>query len=171
MDFVMEKARVCEAEAVAALIQSVWDEMEHKEWYVADNAEYTAEKLNTGKGIVYKALEQETGVMAAVFMATYPGDGEENLGREIGLSGEELQKVAHMESIAILPEYRGNRLQYRMMQVAEQELKDSGYRYLMCTVHPENHYSRENILRQGYHVVTTKEKYGGYLRDILLKEI
>lgn len=87
------------------------------------------------------------------------------------LSGEALHQVAHMDSVAILPEYRGMGLQYRMMQVAEKELKDAGYRYLMCTVHPKNRYSRENILRQSYRVVATKEKYGGYLRDILLKEI
>ena len=169
MEFLLEKALVCEAEAVADLIQNVWDQMEQKEWYVADNAEYTSRMLSTGKGVVYKALETST--MAAVFMVTFPGTGEENLGREIGLAEEELPKVAHMESMAILPEFRGNRLQYRMMQAAEEELRASGYRYLMCTVHPENRYSRDNVLRQGYHVVATKEKYGGYLRDILLKEI
>lgn len=41
----------------------------------------------------------------------------------------------------------------------------------MCTVHPENYYSRNNVIRQGYEVVLTKEKYGGYIRDILLKKL
>ena len=76
-----------------------------------------------------------------------------------------------MDTAAVLPEYRGQKLQYRLMQMAEEELKKEGLRYLMCTVHPQNRYSRENVLRQGYEVAATKEKYGGYLRDILLKRL
>ncbi|HBG12936.1 MAG TPA: hypothetical protein DDX68_16840 [Clostridium sp.] len=58
-----------------------------------------------------------------------------------------------------------------MMKTAEEELRKQGYRYLMCTVHPENRYSKNNIIKQGYQVVLTKEKYGGYVRDILLKKL
>lgn len=76
-----------------------------------------------------------------------------------------------MDSAAVRAEYRGNRLQYILMQEAEQELRTMGYRYLMCTVHPDNHFSRENVLRQGYRVMKTTEKYGGFIRDILLKEL
>lgn len=171
MEFLMKQAEISEAEDVARLIQDVWERMEQKDWYVADNAEYTAGMMRSGKGIVYKAVEPMTGTMAAVFMVTFPGDGEENLGRDIGLSGGELERVVHMESMAVLPEYRGNHLQRRMMQAAETGLKDAGYRYLMGTVHPDNQFSRNNFLSQGYQIVMTKEKYGGYLRDIFLKEI
>lgn len=39
----------------------------------------------------------------------------------------------------------------------------------MCTVHPDNCYSRDNIVSQGYESVAVKEKYGGYVREIFLK--
>ena len=73
--------------------------------------------------------------------------------------------------MAILPEYRGMRLQAILMEAAEQELAVKGYRYMMCTVHPDNSFSRNNMVRQGYRAVCRKEKYGGRIRDVMLKEL
>lgn len=171
MEFLIERADPLDYLIMADVIQSVWQQIEQKDWFVADDSEYTRHTLTEGNGIGYKAFEAESGTLAGVFIAALPGDREENLGRDIGLSQEELGKVAHMESVAILPEYRGNGLQYILMKTAEEELRKQGFRHLMCTVHPENKYSRNNMIKQGYRVVLTKEKYGGYLRDILLKEI
>lgn len=171
MEFLIERADPSDYLIMADVIQSVWQQIEQKDWFVADDSEYTRHSLTEGNGIGYKAFEADSGALAGVFIATLPGDREENLGRDIGLSQEELGKVAHMESVAILPEYRGNGLQYILMKTAEDELRKQGCRHLMCTVHPENKYSRNNMIKQGYQVVLTKEKYGGYLRDILLKEI
>ncbi|MBE7720990.1 GNAT family N-acetyltransferase [Lacrimispora indolis] len=171
MEFLIERADPSDYLIMADVIQSVWQQIEQKDWFVADDSEYTRHTLTEGNGIGYKAFEAESGTLAGVFIAALPGDREENLGRDIGLSQEELGKVAHMESVAILPEYRGNGLQYILMKTAEEELRKQGFRHLMCTVHPENKYSRNNMIKQGYRVVLTKEKYGGYLRDILLKEI
>jgi ribosomal protein S18 acetylase RimI-like enzyme len=169
MKFKIIEASERDTDRITALISSVWEEMEQKEWFVADNADYTREMLRSGKGIGYMAIEEETGALAGVFMAVFPGDSEENLGRDADLPREELSKVAHMDSVAVLREYRGNHLQYRLMQEAEQRLIKKGYRYLMCTIHPENQYSMQNAVEQGYRVVALKEKYGGYLRNILLK--
>ena len=171
MEFRIEKALEADYREMAWLIQKVWDSLANKEWFAADNAEYTYGILAEGKGLGYKAVEAETGALAGVFMVTFPGKDEENLGYDIGLPEKELDLVAHMDSAAILPEYRGNHLQYQMMQEAEADLRERGFRYLMCTVHPENSYSRDNVLRQGYEVMATKEKYGGYLRDILMKQV
>lgn len=171
MEFLIQRAIKEDYQVFADLIDSVWQQIERKDWFVADNADYTYRMLQEGNGIGYKALEKESGILAGVFMVTFPGSSEVNLGRDIGLLEEEWKKVAHMESIAVLPDYRGNGLQYQLMQTAEEELSVQGYRYLMCTVHPDNAFSKNNIIKQGYQVVLTKEKYGGYLRDILLKKL
>ncbi len=171
MQFLIEKAVLEDYLIVADVIQSVWQQIQQKDWFVADDSEYTCHMLIEGNGIGYKAFEKDSGALAGVFLAALPGNGEENLGRDIGLPEMELGKVAHMETIAILPEYRGNGLQHSLMKTAEEELRKQGYRYLMCTVHPENRYSKNNIINQGYQVVLTKEKYGGYVRDILLKKL
>ncbi|ADL05594.1 GNAT family N-acetyltransferase [Lacrimispora saccharolytica] len=171
MNFLIERAVHEDYQIMADVIQSVWRQIERKDWFVADDSEYTCHTLQEGNGIGYKAFEMETNALAGVLIASLPGKGEENLGWDIGMAEEELGRVAHMESVAILPKYRGNGLQHTLMKIAEEELRNHGYRYLMCTVHPENKFSKNNMIKQGYQVVLTKEKYGGYLRDILYKEL
>lgn len=171
MEFSIERAVTHDFQALADVINTVWDQIEIKDWFVADNSENIYDLLQKENGIGYKAIVKDSGNLAGIFVVTFPGKQEENLGRDIGLPEEELEKVAHMESIAILPEYRGNGLQYSLMQAAEKELRQRGYGYLMCTIHPDNVYSINNAVRQGYEVVMTKEKYGGFIRDILLKKI
>ena len=41
----------------------------------------------------------------------------------------------------------------------------------MCTIHPDNIYSMQNALKLGYKNILTKEKYGGKIRAIMLKEV
>lgn len=171
MEFIIERARKEDAKEIAEVIWNVWEEMEEKQWFVVDSKEYTCKILMEERAIAYKAVEKENGKIAGIFTVIFPGILEENLGNDIGLNREELEKVAHMESAAILPIYRGNGLQYHLMQAAEIDLAKKGYHYLMCTIHPDNKFSKDNVMRQGYRIVKTTEKYGGYMRHILLKRI
>ena len=171
MNLIIEKAVPADYQMFADIIQSVWDGMEQKDWFMADNADYTYEMLSSRQGCGYKAVDRDTGKTAGVFMTVIPGLDESNLGYDIGLTREQLLKTAHMDSVAILPEYRGQRLQCRLMQEAEKDLKEQGICYLLCTVHPENRYSRDNVLKQGYTFVTRKKKYNGNIRDILMKRL
>lgn len=171
MEFEIKKASEEDYEEIAALIASVWQQLEEKDWFVADNADYTYHMLKKGNGIGFKAVEKASRRLAGVFLITFPGTSEENLGRDIGMEEEKLCRVAHMDSVAVLPEYRGNGLQLRLMQRGEEELRRLGYSYLMCTVHPDNIYSKENVIRQGYQAAAKKEKYGGYVREIFLKTL
>lgn len=171
VDFRIERADPGDYQIFADIIGAVWEGLDKKEWFVADNAEYTYKMLATGRGIGYKAVDIRRNKTAGVFLVTKPGTGDENLGYDAGLGEEELPLVAHMDSAAVLPEYRGHRLQYRLMQAAEKDLREDGFKYLMCTVHPDNCYSRKNVIRQGYEPVMLKEKYGGFVREIFLKRI
>lgn len=171
MNFVIEKAVCADYQLFADIIQSVWDSMEQKDWFMADNADYTYHMLSTGQGTGYKAIHKDTKQVAGVFMTTIPGLDESNLGYDIGFSKSQLLETAHMDSVAILPEYRGQSLQLRLMQEGEKDLKEQGFHYLLCTIHPENQYSRNNALKQGYEFVLQKRKYNGNIRDILMKRI
>ncbi|MBS5956494.1 MAG: GNAT family N-acetyltransferase [Clostridiales bacterium] len=171
MEFSIERAYLNDSQVLSEIIESAFREIERKEWFVADDSESIRCLIKEEKGIAYKAVERNTGEVAGVLIAAMYGMGEENLGHDIGLAKEELKTVAHMESVAVLPKYRGYGLQYSLMQEAQKELVLRGFRYLMCTIHPDNFYSKSNAVRQGYEVVMTKEKYGGYIRDILLKKL
>jgi len=171
MDFKIEKALPKDYKLFADIIQSVWEAMDQKEWFMADNADYTYHMLFSGKGTGYKAIEQHSKKAAGVFLATVPGISPENMGYDIGLTENELPLVAHMDSVAILPQYRGRRLQYRLMQAAEADLRKQGFHCLLCTVHPDNLYSRNNVISQGYQSIAVKEKYGGHIREIFMKRL
>ncbi len=169
--FVIEHAGAEDVVEFARILKIIWDGMEHQEWFLIDGEEYVSNILTTDAGIGYKAVDETTGNTAGLFMVSLPGLGKANLGYDVGFTEEQILKTAVMDSAAILPEYRGHHLQYRLMQTAEAELKELGYRYLTSTVHPGNHASHNTLTRQGYRVVATKEKYGGLIRDILLKEL
>ncbi len=76
-----------------------------------------------------------------------------------------------MDSAAVLPAFRGFHLQRRLMKTAEEELQREGFRYLCCTVHPDNKSSLQSVLSQGYRIAKTCEKYGGFPRHILIREL
>ena len=122
------------------------------------------------RGLLYLAVDEE-GKAGAMFFVILPGAHPDNLGYDLGMEEEKLKLCAMMDTAAVLPEFRGHYLQYKMMQHAEGDLRQIGYRYLLCTVHPENVFSRSNVMKQGYQKMLTKEKYGGFLRDIWMKNI
>lgn len=167
----IKKATVEDLNEIMDLIQLVHAQMENPKWYVIDDQKYYEFYLKEGNGIGYKAVDSKTGKIAGIFIAIIPKHEDLNLGYDIGFSKEKADKSVIMDTVAVLPEYRGHNLQYRTMMAAEQELKDLGYRYLLCTVHPENRFSLRNVQKQGYEIMATKEKYGGFLRHILLKAI
>ena len=186
MDFEIRKCGKEDIDTIVGLIQTVYEQMEQKEWFAADNSEYTRKMLAEGRGTAWMAVEKKSGQPAGVFMTAIPfppgemiseqegnaqEDYEENLGRDIGLPESELGKVAHMDSAAVLPSFRGFHLQRRLMKTAEEELQREGFRYLCCTVHPDNKSSLQSVLSQGYRIAKTCEKYGGFPRHILVREL
>ncbi len=163
------RAQEADADEIGQLIRKVYDGMEHKEWFAADAESYIRGMLSSDSAVTYKALESRTGEMAGILNAYLPGDSGENMGHDVGFSLEQCRLSAHMDTMAVLPEYRGHHLQYQMLLRAERDLYDLGCRYFFATVHPDNHASKNTMLRLGYKEMATKEKYGGYLRNIMLK--
>lgn len=171
MEFEIRIAKIEDLEEAAAITGYVWESLPNREWYVPDTLE-KLKKLFIQKRITcYLAVEKEKNVAAGIFIVDKPGENRDNLGYDIGFSREERNKTVHMDSVAVLPEYRGQGLQKKMMHQAERDLRQQGICWLLCTVHPDNSYSLNNLLRQGYEIAATKKKYGGYWRHILQKKI
>ena len=132
------------------IVNKVDQKMNIPEWFVAEPYEEFDFWMKEERGLLYLAVDEE-GKAGAMFFGILPG--------------------AHPDKAAVLPEFRGHHLQYEMMQHAEVDLRQMGYQYLLCTVHPKNVFSRSNVMKQGYQKMLTKEKYGGFLRDIWMKNI
>ena len=78
--------------------------------------------------------------------------------------------------MSVMEEARRNTLnpewfQGRMLEAAEKLLDKNRFYYLMCTIHPDNKFSRHNMESHGYEVKKTAFCYGGLPRCILLKSL
>lgn len=137
-------------------------------WYCADDENYVRKHLHEN-GFILKA--KADGCLAGFLIVRFPKDAGDNLGSYVRLTKEERQYVAHMESVAVSPDYRGNKLQRCLMAEGEKNLKDTQYKYLMGTAHPENIYSVNNFLQLDYEIVAEDNKYGGRPGYVFFKKI
>ncbi len=168
-DIMYRQATSDDAEEIHSLMLQVYNNLGDKSIYVCDDLDYVRSCLSGG-GFGVVACNKEKKIVGS-FIMRYPGDSADNLGRDIGLPEEELCKVVHMESAVVLPEYRGNGIQQKMLCYAEELIDKGRYRYFMSTVSPDNPASFRSLEKNGYRHILTKEKYGGLMRRIYMKDI
>jgi len=181
-EFLFRLANVSDIPMIVQLMTQVKKAMPQKEWFVDDNAEYLQHLLN-GHGFILLAKEALTQHLAAFFMVKFPGLSKDNLGYHLGFSEEELAQCVHMDSCVVHPDFRGQHLQSRLAALAEQHIQEYmttpakqqiqqiPYRYLLATVHPDNCYSLNSMLRCGYRIMKETYLYGGLPRIIIMKEL
>lgn len=156
-------------EEIEYIMRTAWDTTENKDWYVTDDSTFLERHIEE-EGYILKYTSGEA--IAGFLVVRHPGLAEDNLGRYLpDWTEKKSEQVAHMESAAVLPEFRGQKIQQKLLLSAEEQERKSGINYLMATVHPDNLYSRRNLEQLGYMEVTEVEKYGGLRRKILCKKL
>lgn len=161
------KGTALDIDAFISLLHIVRSGMDHAEWFYLDPPEEIREMIANGSLEFWTA--KDNGAMAAAFSVIHPGLSDLNYGYDLGLSEKDLLRVVNMDTIAVLPVYRGRGLQYALMQRAESDVCSDGDKILLCTVHPDNCYSLKNILAQGYTIQRNLAKYNS-VRYILRKD-
>ncbi|MGN0330627.1 MAG: GNAT family N-acetyltransferase [Kineothrix sp.] len=167
-DFLIRRAGPEDAASIHRIMVEAAEALEDKDLYVCDDLAYVEQHIQDS-GFAVAACDADGKIVAGLILR-YPGSAEDNLGYDIGLPLAELGKVVHMESAVVLPAYRGNHLQEKMLRYAEELIDKSVYSYFMATVSPDNPASRICLERNGYRHVATREKYGGLIRHICLKK-
>ena len=157
-----------DTEPFIQLMASVRGSMEHKEWLYLDSPDEVRKMMRDGTMSLWVAVDGER--IVGAFDVLYPKLESFNYGYTTGLSEEELLQVVNMDTVVVDPAYRGMGLQQRLLQCAQMELAQTGKHILMCTVHPQNLYSLNNVLSQGYTICKTVEMYGS-VRHVLWKNI
>lgn len=172
MKFELRPARPADVKAIMQVMADAMANLQHPEWFVPDDAVYMAEHISGPKGFCLVAEEKTTGALAAYFTVKLAGTAPDALGWQLGMSEEELNTTAQMDSCCVAPPYQGNGLEGKLLLMAEDTLRGSRYRHLLATVHPDNAASLYTGLHRGYtiaanHVIC----YGDKVRDILYNEL
>ncbi len=158
---------------VVQMQEQVRRNMRHKSWFMLDTGE-EIEAMLKGGGALFGALNQHGEMIAARYISQ-PGDSASNLANDVALDIP-LNEVAVLESTVVSPDYRGNRLQGIMTQVAIKHIERQGLRHLFCTVAPQNIFSLYNVMSSGLKIRALKKKYGttehdGVWRFILHRDL
>ncbi|HHK5558653.1 GNAT family N-acetyltransferase [Bacillus cereus] len=124
-----------------------------------------------GNGMMIGAFIQNE--LIAFRALLVPPIDEEHLGLDIGIAESELHRVIYQEISNVHPNCRGNGMQKILATVIMDELQneDSKYDYVCCTVAPFNIPSLKDKFAQGMAIAALKEKYGGNLRYVFVKEL
>ncbi len=125
---------------------------------------------------LFKSERSVIGVIADGNLIAYslifvPGKEGENLGRDVGLPEEELERVAHLQASVVHPAYRGNGLQKRMGAAHLRVIKEMGFEHVLCTVSPKNPFSLRNIFSNGFVIRGLKPKFEGAWRYIMYRNL
>ncbi|WP_214328501.1 GNAT family N-acetyltransferase [Bacillus paranthracis] len=124
-----------------------------------------------GNGMMIGAfIENELIAFRALLV---PPIDDEHLGLDIGIPERELHRVIYQEISNVHPNWRGNGMQKILATVIMNELQkeDSKYDYVCCTVAPFNIPSLKDKFAQGMEIAALKEKYGGSMRYVFVKEL
>jgi len=168
MSVTIKKGTSSDVGALVDLLCAVRETMPVKEWFYVDTPEEFCHQMDEGIMELWLATDEDR--IVGAFDLLVPGLREINYGYALGFTKEELLRVVNMDSVAVDPEYQGQGIQRKLLQTAEDWLKEQGNRILLCTIHPDNCYSLQNGLKLGYEIQKQLPVYGS-VRYILRKDI
>ena len=111
----------------------------------------------------------EGNLLVAIGMLYVPQCIEEDHFHDLDLQGN--YKSANQKLFLVREGYRGQGLQRQLIREVEKIAVSQGYNLLCTTVAPNNTFSINNFLKEGYIYAKTEEKYGGLLRNLYYKVV
>ena len=106
-------------------------------------------------------------LLVAIGMLYVPQCIEEDHFHDLGLQGD--YKSANQKLFLVRDRYRGMGLQRTLIREVEKTAIARGYNLLCTTVAPNNDFSINNFLKEGYVYAKTEMKYGGLVRNLYYK--
>ncbi|MEE0057099.1 MAG: hypothetical protein U0J42_02090 [[Bacteroides] pectinophilus] len=107
-DFVICRASMDDAGLIYDMMMEVHSGLEDKSVLVCGDIDYVRRNIqDTGFALIAYHKESMTMEPAGIFVFEYPGESEDNLGNDIGLTKEELLKVVHMDTVVVRSKFRG----------------------------------------------------------------
>lgn len=137
--------------------------MEHPEWLGDFSKEDIINLLNNNSKIWIYYYNNEP----VCSMMLIPADKKALSKFEIDLDYKE---VADYGPMFVNIKYVGNSLQYQMLKYLDEYCLQKNYKYAAGTIHPDNIFSINNLIKDNFKYITTKEFKRG-IRNIYLKKL
>lgn len=166
MDFSFRMATSEDAHRVRVVMETCHNMLEHQDFYVMDSETRINKIINTDGFVL---LAEYNNNIVGFLIVNYPKNSADNYGRLL-YDSFNCEAIAHMESCAVLPEYRGNGLQSKLLKMAESYLSDE-IEELLTTVHPNNVASVTSLKQNGYTIRKQLLLYGGLPRFVMSKAV
>lgn len=154
---------------IMSLQSEIYNFLDKKNFYYNTPKEEFINIINN-IGKVIGCISEDDELIAIGVYAAYKLN-EENYGYDFDFNEEDILQTANLESTIVLPKYRGNGLQRKLINILEQYALKENIKYIGATADPDNIYSVNNIKSMGFEIVKEKEKYGGLRRYIFKKVI
>lgn len=106
-------------------------------------------------------------LLVAIGVLYVPQCIEEDHFHDLDLQGD--FKSANQKLFLVRKGYRGMGLQGKLIREVEKIAVSRGFNLLCTTCAPNNEFSINNFLKEGYVYAKTEEKYGGLIRNLYYK--
>ena len=151
-------------EAIIELNETIYASLPDKSVLRHNSAEMIAsclEEPNTTLGI------WDDNLLVAIGILYVPQCLEEDHFHDLGLQGN--YRSANQKLFLVREGYRGLGLQRKLIREVEKIAKERDFSLLCTTVAPNNTFSINNFLKEGYIYAKTEMKYGGLERNLYYK--
>lgn len=167
-EIIVRKAEVEDIEEIYNLLVHVHEKIENKSWYT-----YTKkiERYNLFINDGYSVVVCHNGKIVGVCLTYVLRDDGTEFYQIVKDYYKNVDDVIEVINYAVLEGYRGLGLQNKMVSKVEELLKNTKYKKFVATVHPDNKYSLNNMLKNGYKIAMQTKLYGGLDRCIIVKNI
>lgn len=166
--FSFKKCTIKNLEEICKIQEIAFENLDNKE-LLRRNSREMLEACFYEPHYVLGAFHKEKLVAFAILFDG--GKTDENIGKDIGVSEENLSSVINFKLVIVLPEYRGNRLHIKLIYELEKVAIAKGKKLMCATVSPMNVHSSKNFEKAGFIFHSKKMKYSGLERNIYYKEL
>ena len=137
--------------------------MQYPEWLGDFTKEDLKELLDNGTKIWIYYLDNDF----VCSMMSIPSNEEDMVKFDLEFDYKEVIDYGPM---FVNPKYVGNNLQYQMLKYLDEYVKTKGYKITIGTIHPDNIYSINNLIKDGF-VLTGKRSFKRGPRNIYVKKL
>lgn len=137
--------------------------MQHPEWLGDFTKEDLEKLLSSGTKIWIYYLDNDF----VCSMMSIPSSEKDMVKFDLNLDYKEVIDYGPM---FVNPKYVGNKLQYQMLKYLDEYVKSKGYKTAVGTIHPDNIYSINNLIKDDF-ILTGSRNFKRGKRNIYVKKL